>query len=95
MSLREADFNTTATKLLTLLNVSATRKRKRTEDEDVFIPAKKLNQRRPLNFIEPGLEVASESLPEPASEPAPENDENDQESQTGALKFFFSPAPLQ
>lgn len=41
------------TRLLTLLNVSATKfnKRKRTDDE--FVPAEKLNKRKPTAFVEP------------------------------------------
>jgi len=47
------DGNSTTTKLLTLLNVSATKigKRKRTEDD--FVPAEKLNKRKSISFGEP------------------------------------------
>ena len=47
------DGNSTTTKLLTLLNVSATKigKRKRTEGD--FVPAEKLNKRKSISFGEP------------------------------------------
>jgi U3 small nucleolar RNA-associated protein 25 len=47
------DGNSTTTKLLTLLNVSATKigKRKRTKSD--FVPAEKLNKRKSISFGEP------------------------------------------
>ncbi|TFK44131.1 hypothetical protein BDQ12DRAFT_4121 [Crucibulum laeve] len=45
--------NSTTTRLLTLLNVSATKisKRKR-DEEDAFVPAEKLNKRKSISFSE-------------------------------------------
>ena len=47
------DGNSVTTKLLTLLNVSATRIGKRKRAEDDFVPAEKLNKRKSISFAEP------------------------------------------
>jgi len=47
------DGNSVTTKLLTLLNVSATRIGKRKRAEDDFVPAEKLNKRKSITFAEP------------------------------------------
>lgn len=44
------DGTSVTTKLLTLLNVSATKLGKRKVDEDDFVPAEKLNKRKSISF---------------------------------------------
>lgn len=46
------DGNSVTTKLLTLLNVSATRIGKRKRGQDDFVPAEKLNKRKSISFAE-------------------------------------------
>ena len=44
------DGTSVTTKLLTLLNVSATKLGKRKVDDDDFVPAEKLNKRKSISF---------------------------------------------
>jgi len=46
------DGNSVTTKLLTLLNVSATKIGKRKRFEDDFVPSEKLNKRKSISFSE-------------------------------------------
>jgi U3 small nucleolar RNA-associated protein 25 len=60
------DGNSTTTRLLTLLNISATKagKRKRTY-EDEFVPSQKLNKRKSIRFsvFEPVVSPENENMP--------------------------------
>lgn len=50
------------TKLLTLLNVSATKIRKRKTIEDDFVPSVKLNKRKSITFAETHIEKEPEDV---------------------------------
>ena len=50
------DGNSVTTKLLTLLNVSATRVGKRKRPHDNFVPSEKLNKRKSITFAETPVE---------------------------------------
>ncbi len=55
------DGNTVTTKLLTLLNVSATRIGKRKRPHDDFVPSEKLNKRKSITFAETPAEKTNEN----------------------------------
>ncbi|KAF8647131.1 hypothetical protein AX16_006962 [Volvariella volvacea WC 439] len=64
------DVDSTTTQLLTLLNVSATKAKKRfnEEDEQPFVPSQKLNKRRTVNFsaeLEIGPSTSTSVSPAP------------------------------
>ncbi|KJA17536.1 hypothetical protein HYPSUDRAFT_206129 [Hypholoma sublateritium FD-334 SS-4] len=54
------DGNSVTTKLLTLLNVSATRIGKRKRPQDDFVPSEKLNKRKSITFAETPTEKSNE-----------------------------------
>jgi U3 small nucleolar RNA-associated protein 25 len=91
----EDSFNNTATRLLTLLNVSATKKRKRVE-EDVFVPAEKLNKRRTVSFTETEI---TPPIPESTvvTETVAEGDNDDDPAHSIGLysSSTFCPSNLQ
>jgi hypothetical protein len=83
------DGNSTTTRLLTLLNISATRagKRKRTDE---FVPSQKLNKRKsitstsePAAFGHENTTIAEETLPgETTNVPEPQDNTDDFESES-------------
>lgn len=54
------DGNSVTTKLLTLLNVSATRIGKRKRPQDDFVPSEKLNKRKSITFAKTPIEKPNE-----------------------------------
>ena len=85
------DGNSVTTKLLTLLNVSATRIGKRKRAQDDFVPAEKLNKRKSISFadsIQPKATSEKENivLVESQNELTVENAEGDEAEETGDLE---------
>ena len=82
------DGNSVTTKLLTLLNVSATRIGKRKRVEDDFVPAEKLNKRKSISFAEPKATSEKENilLVEPQDEPTVTTAEGDEAEEIADLE---------
>jgi len=85
------DGNSVTTKLLTLLNVSATRIGKRKRGQDDFVPAEKLNKRKSISFAEPiqpkaTLEKENIVLAESQNESTVETAEGDEAEETADLE---------
>ncbi|OCH93789.1 digestive organ expansion factor [Obba rivulosa] len=81
------DKNATTTRLLTLLNVSATKSLKRKLASEEPQRAEKLNKRRSLQFLPVDEDEPAKSASQPDAEQdgeGPENQENDQEAEDGA-----------
>jgi U3 small nucleolar RNA-associated protein 25 len=85
------DGNSVTTKLLTLLNVSATKIGKRKRAGDDFVPAEKLNKRKSISFAEPNqLKATSEKentvLVESQDEPTATTAEDNEAEETADLE---------
>lgn len=70
MAIKDQDPTSITTALLTLLNVSATRAGKRKVQEEVFVPAEKLNKRKSARISETAstpetdVEMHEDNVPE-------------------------------
>ena len=85
------DGNSVTTKLLTLLNVSATKIGKRKRVEDDFVPSEKLNKRKSITFDD-SINVASEK-PDVATieaEITMDNAEETLDIEEATGEFFFA-----
>jgi U3 small nucleolar RNA-associated protein 25 len=83
------DGNSTTTRLLTLLNVSAIKagKRKRSYNDDEFQPSVKLNRRKPVQSEPLEKENENEENAQDAETDGQENEENI--SAEGAAYFIY------
>ena len=87
------DGNSVTTRLLTLLNVSATKVGKRKKVEEDFIPSEKLNKRK---FIEPNVTPFEEKEDNVAKEegivPAADGEDVEMEDEAGDTDPHGSPS---